>query len=131
MNHQIPIIDVYRGVGLHDQQDTERLSLVRSEIDAVFAAGGEIPYLLDWVANRGKSPESRLLAKAMILAHIEAASEQRRTRPAVDVDWLHAITGHLDSVKWRSRTHYDGGMGPRPMPGDHPRNAVRRPVPLA
>lgn len=130
-DRKIPIIDHYRGVGLHDQQDEARLAVVRSEIDATFAIGQDLHALLEWVKNRSKSPESRLLAKALILAHVEVATDKRRARPNVDIEWLTAVTTCLDTIKWRSKTHYCTIILPRPGPGDQPGNPVRRAVPLA
>jgi len=130
MTEQIPIVETYRGVGLHDQQEDERLAVVRADIDTVFDLAGRIDALVDWLANRSKSPESRLLAKALILAEVEVATEARRTRPDVDLPWLFAVTAGLESVRWRSRTHYDTILMPRPAPGNDQRNPVRRPVPL-
>lgn len=131
MTDRIPIVETYRGVGLHDQQDAARLDVVRSEIDAVFDLTARIGALVDWAGNRSKSPESRLLAKALLLAEIEEATEKRRARPEVDVAWLEAVTTGLDSQRWRSSEYYCSIILPRPSPGEQARNPVPRPVPLA
>ena len=131
MSDQIPIVEDYRGVGLHDQQDSERLAVVRADIDAVFAIGQSLPDLLRWVQTRSKSPESRLLAKALIETHVEMATDQRRARPNVDMAWLNAVVMGLGSVKWRSKSHFCTIVMPRPGPPGLPENPVRRPVPLA
>ena len=131
MNDRIPIIADYRGVGLHDQQDAERLDVVRRDIDQVFTIGADIRALVSWIENRSRAPESRLLAMAFINAEFEEAGERRRTAPAVDRDKLIAMTFTLDSTKYRSKTFYCSWLLPRPRPGNHPENPVRRAVPLA
>ena len=114
---------------MHDRQDEERLSIVRAEIDQVFDLQERVRDLVDWTANRSKSPESRLLARAMAHALWEAAAEGRRVRPHVDLGYLDAAVAGLDSVRWRDPAFYDSLLAPRCGP-DTLNWPVRRPQPL-
>lgn len=114
----IPIVERYRQVGLHDQQDEARLAIVRAEIDAVFNMAGQIRDLVDWVANRSKAPESRLLAGALLRAEYDLATDERRLRPDVDMEWLGAVTAGLATT--RSRKYYDSIYAPFPPPRGKP-----------
>jgi hypothetical protein len=123
---KIPCIEVYRGVGLHDQQSPARLEVVRGEIDAVFAIV-DIGQLAKWADNWTHSPESRLLASALCEARWHVAAQDRKLRPDVDLDQLRASVIGLDSVEWRDPFHYcslfDGsipplGQGSRPVERD-------------
>lgn len=125
----IPIIGEYRGVGLHDQQDEARLVEVRRDIDAVYAILSDVSALVDWIKLRCHSPESRLFAKAAVMAHIEAAQEKRRTLPGVDLEWLNAMTGGLDTLRGRCPIYFDGIYQPRWGPAE-PNRPVKRPKPL-
>lgn len=129
MTDQIRIIGHRRGVGLHDHQDAARLNTVRADIDQVFDRQDRAEDLVDWAGDRSRAPESRLLAEALVLAQCEAASEQRRARPAADLDRLAAITAGLDSEQWRDRDFFDSALAPRHLPND-PKGPVRRPYRL-
>ena len=84
----IPIIAYYPGVPIHDQQSAHRVStVVEPEIDRVHATSdhGE---LLAIASNIQWAPEARLFAGAKLLAEIDLAVDERRTRPAIDPSWL-------------------------------------------
>ncbi len=125
----IKTVEIYRGVGLHDHQGPERLALVRSEIDVVFELQGSVGDLFEWVKWRPHSPESRLLAGALIRATCEQASERRRGAPPVDLKLLDAHLVGLDSVQGRSRWEFDTRYRTRDAPGSANR-PIRRPQPL-
>lgn len=129
MSEPIPIVERYRGIGLHDHQDPERLAVVRAEIDRVYEIAADERQLWAWVEWRPNSPESRLFAKALLLARVEAAKEKRRTLPDIDVGRLNTLTGGLDTVSGRSKTFFDAKFAPRAGPGSANR-PVRRARPL-
>ena len=97
----IPIVEVYRGVGLHDQQDADRLKIVRAAIDVVTAMSNILD-LVDFAADRMQPPEARLFAASKVESLYELAAERRENRPKVDLLWLGAVTAGLDSEGWRS-----------------------------
>lgn len=129
MSDDIPTIGTYRRVGLHDHQDADRLAVVRADIDAVYSARNSIEQLIELVQRRSMAPESRLLARAFILAYVGEQKDKRRKAPNIDEGWLNAVTGGLGTISGRSTTHFDAKFAPRPRPGskDLP---VRRPYPL-
>jgi hypothetical protein len=96
----IPIVEIYKGIGLEDQQTPERLALVRAEIDLVLGMTdpGE---LADYAGNPWHAPESRQLAAAMAETAWTMAAETRALRPAIDLERLHASVAGLGSLKWR------------------------------
>ncbi|MER9005911.1 hypothetical protein NKI15_19970 [Mesorhizobium sp. M0862] len=124
---KIPTVGEYRGIGLHNHQDAERLALVRREIDTVFDLD-DIALLVEVCASPEWSPESRLLAAAKLKARHQLAAEDRLTRPAFDMDYVIACTGSLDSQYWRSPTHF--GSLIEPGRGPHEQGLVPRAVPL-
>lgn len=129
MSEQIPTICTYRGVGLHEHQDDERLEQVRRDIDAAYSIKSSMKDLMEFVQFRYMSPEARLLARAFILSYVEEQKEKRRKAPDVDIAWLDAVTGGLSTISGRSPTHYDALFAPRPSPGST-NQPVRRPTPL-
>jgi len=126
----IPVIEIYRGVGLHDQQDEARLALVRSDVDAAFALAGNVTGLVTLARDRSRAPEARLLAAALTLAEHELAVDERRVRPNVSREQLAAITAGLGTT--RSPLFYDSIYSPLSLarqPGDSGL-PVRRAQPL-
>ena len=73
----IPVVEVYRGVGIEDQQPPERIELVRREIDRVHRMSA-IVELADYAGDAGHPPEARMLAGARAEALWELAGEERR-----------------------------------------------------
>jgi len=96
----VPTVGTHKGVSLHDQQSPERLALVRAEIDLVLAMSDPNP-LFDWAGDPRHSPESRLLAAAMVESMWQTAAETRALRPGIDLEKLRAATACLNSQKWR------------------------------
>lgn len=125
----IPTVGLHRGVPLHDRQDEERLAVVRTDINSVYELQDSLEALKKSAANRSMAPEARLFAAALIRAKFEAAVEERRERPAVDMDWLEAVVACLDLARYRDKNFYDTWLAPRHRPGalDNP---IRRPQPL-
>ena len=97
----IPIVETYRGVGLHDQQSPSRLKLVRREIDHVLNLA-DPRELLAFAVDVKNAPEARLLAEAMCESLHNMATESRAPRPVIDFDYLHACCAGLSSNAWRS-----------------------------
>ena len=116
----IPVVEMYRGVGLHDQQPPERLELVRREIDLVWAMTKPRD-LFAFACNERNAPEARLFAEALCESVHVLAAETRSLRPAVNLDQLHACCAGLNSQSWRSPWRY-GTLADR--------DAVPREVPL-
>jgi hypothetical protein len=101
----IPIVDRYRGVGIHDAQSAARIEVVRKAIDEVYAIG-DVSRLFEYAADVANPPECRLFAEAKCKAVFQMAIDERRERPDVDLELLAAHTAGLESQEWRSRTHY-------------------------
>ena len=128
MSEKIPIVEIYRGVGLHDQQSAARLKVVRAEIDAVYLID-DIGDLFEWVARIDRSPESRLFASAKVESLWDVVVETRARRPDISLSQLHAHTAGLDSQKWRDARYYGSLLDPCPPLGGGVQ-PVRREHPL-
>ena len=126
---KIAIVETYRGVGLHDSQSEDRLRVVRAEIDHVFDHIEGLDELVNWAANQGHAPESRLLAAAIVRAEFKRATDERRVRPDVNLEYLGACVAGLDSIRCRSPHYYGSIFEPRDPPGK--RIKVMRPNRLA
>lgn len=102
---RIPIIETYRGIGLHDQQTPRRLEVVRRAIDDVFTKtdSGELTRIAGDVRW---PPEARKLAAALLQAEFEIAVDERRERPSIDLDRVAASVAGIDSKKWRDPIHF-------------------------
>jgi hypothetical protein len=101
----IPVVGLYRGVPLEDQQSDARLALVKAEIDCVLtmADPGE---LADYAADPWHAPEARTLAAAMAETLWAVAAEERRLRPPIDMEKLRASVAGLGSRRWRDPDRY-------------------------
>lgn len=126
---RIPTVGEYRGVGLHDNQDEERLAIVRSHIDQVFLIRGDIKQLLEFIEWRPNAPEARLLAAAFLHAYVEQAKDARRATPAIDLELVDGWTAMLNSARCRDPRLYDSIFMPRWAPGS-PNRPMERKVPL-
>jgi len=112
----VPIVAEHRGIGIAARLTEAQLARVRGEIDAVFALQDHPYDLLDWLRDRHKSPESALLASALIQAAAERASEDRRGGHGIDPSYtraLAAIVGHVSDGRL-----YPSIFAPRPPPGE-------------
>jgi hypothetical protein len=101
----IPVVERYRGCGLHDQQSNERLGVVRAAIDHVYTLEA-VPDLVEHASNVKNPPESRLLAVTRCRALWELAQEAREPRPLVDMAYVEALVAGCGSQRWRSPTHF-------------------------
>jgi hypothetical protein len=63
MSEPIPTIGTYRGVGIHEHQDDERIEQVRRDIDAAYSIKSSMKDLIEFVQFRYMAPEARLLAR--------------------------------------------------------------------
>jgi hypothetical protein len=102
---QIPLIDHYRGIGIHDHQTPARIKVVKAAIDRV-ALMSDILELVDFAADTQQPPEARLFAASKLEVEYELAAEERRIRPVLDLDRVRASVAGLDSVEWRSPLVY-------------------------
>jgi hypothetical protein len=118
----VPVIERYRGCGLHDGQSPERLRVVRAAIDHVYTLD-QILDLVEHAGNARNPPESRLLAVARCRALWELAQEAREPRPIINMADVEALAAGCGSRRWRSRTHFcslldahDENAAPREQP---------------
>jgi hypothetical protein len=101
----IPIVEVYRGIGIENCQPRERIELVvKPAIDLVHAMGG-VDELFAYASDPLNPPESRMLAGARAEALWELAGEERRHRP-ISLELLRAATAGLGCRRWRDPDRY-------------------------
>jgi hypothetical protein len=122
----IPIVEVYRGVGIEDQQPPERIKFVKCEIDRVHRMS-DTDELADYAGDARHPPEARMLAGARAEALWEIAGEERRHRP-ISLELLRAATAGLGSKTWRDP---DSHCSLLDQPGPGAAGAVAREQPLA
>jgi len=108
---QIPVIAVHRGVGIHDHQSPARIRVVEAAIDRV-AQMSDIVELADFAADPRWPPEARMFAANKLEVEYELAAEERRNRPAIDLDRVRATVAGLDSVVWRDPWRYGTLLDP-------------------
>ena len=117
MSDNIPIVETYRGVGIHDAQPAERINaIVKPAIDHAMALT-DLDALADFAGDITRAPEARLLAAAKCDAIFRIAVEERRERPPIDLDKVRAAVAGLNSIQWRSPWAYCSILSPGPMPG--------------
>jgi len=124
----LDVSEVYRNVGIFAGQPAARVELVKAEIDLVAAENG-VEQLFDMAGDITKSPEMRLFAAAKIQALWDAATEERRKRPDIDLARVTARVAGLGSRTWQSSTDYCSLLCTPPAPGQP--GPVPREVPLA
>jgi hypothetical protein len=124
---EIPVVDFYRGVGLHDQQIPDRLDVVRRAIDSVFDQH-DFRRLLQIAGDHTWPPEARLFSAAKLEAMHQIAVDERKERPPIDLARVAAAVAGLNSQKWRDPDAFSSLLDPGPTP-DKPR--VKRAQPLA
>lgn len=102
----IPIVETYRGVGIHNCQSRDRIeAVVKPEIDGVIATTSAAE-LLGYICDVFKPPEARLLAGAKLEATYQIAADSRAVRPKIDLDQVRAWTAGLNSRRWRNPANY-------------------------
>jgi hypothetical protein len=110
----ILIVEVYRGVGIEDQQPPERIKFVKSEIDRIHRMSGA-DELFTYASDPLNPPEPRMLAGARAEALCELAAEERRPR-TISLERLRAATAGLGCRRWRDPRRFcslldpDGGV---------------------
>jgi hypothetical protein len=119
----IPVVELYRGCGLHDCQPIERLRVVRAAIDHVYTLD-QIVDLVEHAGNVRNPPESRLLAVARCRALWELSQEAREPRPIISMADVEALAAGCGSRRWQSPTHFCSLLDA------HDENAVPREQPL-
>jgi hypothetical protein len=102
---RIPTCGEHRGVPLHADQSSARLKAVKADIDEVYALTS-LEALFAFATDLGRAPEARMFAAAKVRAAFDLAVEERRERPAIDLDLLDAHVAGLDSLEWRSPFAY-------------------------
>lgn len=113
----IPIIETYRGVGIHDAQPPERIAnVVKPAINYVLELS-DVERLTDYAGNIAMPPEARLFAAAKCEAMYQIAAGERRERPNVDLEKLRATVAGLNSRRWRSPWGYGSLLDRPPEPG--------------
>jgi hypothetical protein len=106
LSEGMPIIETYRGVGIHDFQTAERIAeVVKPAIDYVCGLS-DLDHLADYAADCRNPPEARLLAAAKAEAAFELAADHREVRPDIDLERLRAHTAGLDSLNWANPSNY-------------------------
>ena len=124
----IPAAEMYRGIPIHDCQPQERIDgVVKPEIDKILATT-DLSALFVVTQDVTYSPEARLLAASLLEARHQIAAADRRVRPEIDLEVVHAATAGLNSRKWRSPWAYGSLLDVPAAPGEP--GAVRREVPL-
>jgi hypothetical protein len=101
----IPIVETYRGVGIHDCQSANRVEDVKRAIDVVHEMF-DIAGLVEFAADVSNPPEARLLAAAKAKSAWDLAADSREVRPEIELDRLRASTAGLGWVEWRDPEHY-------------------------
>jgi len=100
----IPIIETYRGVGIHDFQDHDHIrEVVMPAIDHVFALS-DARALFKYAGNYIAPPEARLFAGAKIRAmnELRASAHEARLSMVADLD---SMLAGLDSLRWADPNH--------------------------
>jgi hypothetical protein len=123
MTDTIPTSGSHRGVPLHAGQSPERLAAVRADIDRALDEADPVR-LLALAGNVALAPEARLLAAARLVAAHQLAVERREARPGVDPMLARAAVAGLNSLTWRSSTHFASLLDPGPAPNG-PRPVAR------
>jgi hypothetical protein len=121
MSDDIPAVETYRGVGIHDCQPRERIeTVVKPALDAIFALT-DLGELVRYAADITKPPEARLFAAAKVRAGFQVAADTRVVRPVVNLDRVVASVAGLNSRNWRCPSGYGSlldvgrpGLAPRP-----------------
>jgi hypothetical protein len=119
----IPVVSVYRGIGIENCQPLERIErVVKPAIDYVHAMG-DPDLLAAYASDANNPPEARLFAAAKVEVELEIAMAERRLRPVASLEQIRASVAGLNSLRWRDPDRHaslldaDGGV-PREQPLD-------------
>jgi hypothetical protein len=98
MTDRIPIVEKYRGVGIHDFQDRERVEdVVKPAIDTVYDMNAPAA-LYEYACDFRHAPEARLFAAAKVRATFEARASAHENRGDIDLERLACCVSGLDKV---------------------------------
>ena len=102
----IPIVETYRGVGIHDFQDAEHIAtVVKPAVDHVFALS-DARALFEYAGHYLNPPEARLFAGAKVRAMRELRANAHEQRGHLgDLEDLDATLAGLDSLTWIDTWH--------------------------
>jgi hypothetical protein len=127
-SNQIPIVEKYRGVGIHADQPRHRVeTVVKPAIDEVFTLD-DAQALVTYAGDITRPPEARLAAEAKARALHQMAADEKRARPEIDLEYLGAQIAGLNSKTWRDPWAYcslldacrRGPNMPKPVPREVP-----------
>jgi len=105
LNPEMPIVETYRGVGIHAFQSQERIdSVVKPEIDQVFTID-EPENLWQYVLSAMNAPEARIWAGAKLTAMIEQRAHKRLPLLSFTVAHVRAAIAGLSS-HWADPSAY-------------------------
>jgi hypothetical protein len=107
--HELPIVDTYRGVEVYALQSDARLAAAKRQIDEVIGTSSA-RRLAEFACDAANAPEARLLARHKALASLE-----QRQRRMFDVDCLAASTigiARCESVMGRLVGYRQAGWWP-------------------
>jgi hypothetical protein len=129
LKQQIPTIEDYRGVGIHDFQTSERIaSVVKPAIDYLYTVSNP-DVLFDYAGQITNPPEARLFAADLYTARNEQKMTDHEGRLGRLVELAAAIAG-VASLGWADPAGYcsllDTPLRPRGQPGIEPRPAEQR-----
>jgi hypothetical protein len=112
MAHDMPSIETYRGVRIHDFQPRKRIEeTVKPAIDDVYTMN-DAQQLFDYARDNQNPPEARLFAAARCEATWQIAAETRTTRPPIDIALLRAHVAGLNCRRWIDLRHYTTALDP-------------------
>ncbi|KQT53677.1 hypothetical protein ASG43_17730 [Aureimonas sp. Leaf454] len=125
-NLAMPIVETYRGIGIHDFQPPDRIqNVIKPAIDAVYGLSDPLK-LVAFAKDSRQPPEARLFAAARCEAIWELAAANREIRPNIDLQFVRAIVAGLGSLKWLQPSAYTSLLDPsRDTIRRDPENAER------
>ena len=100
----IPVVETFRGIGLHDAQSPARLRVVRTAIRRCLRISRP-EKLMAYLSDARHPPEARLAALQRLEALVEKGRDERKP-PFIDIVNARACVAGLDSRKWRCPIRY-------------------------
>ena len=121
----MPAVAWHRGCAIQDGQSDARIEHVKRAIDRIHVLSlDDAAELITHAGDPANPPESRLYAAARLEALWQLASEERRNRPAIDLDRVRACVAGLASRRWRDSDRFCSLLD------IHCERAVKRETPL-